>query len=117
MGAQRLDLALEVVGRGERPIHRREPQICDFVEIAQRPEDGQTDLVTGHLRRPAGTHRILDLLRQEVQRVVVDLAALARAAHAPDHLLAAERLGDAAALHDGQHGGLHGGEPAATLRA
>ncbi len=47
--AQRLDLALEVVGRRERPVDRGEPQIGHLVEFAQRPEDRQPDLVAGHL--------------------------------------------------------------------
>ena len=61
--------------------------------------------------------RYVHLLRQQVQRVVVHLATLTRTADAFDDLLAAERLGDPTALHDGQHCGLHGGEAAATLGA
>ena len=49
MRAQRLDLALEVGGRGERPVHRRKAQVGDFIEITQRTENRQADFITGHL--------------------------------------------------------------------
>src|SRR6202012_3628142 len=52
-----------------------------------------------------------------VQRVLVDLAALAGAADALDDLLAAERFGDATALDDGQDGRFHRGEASPALGA
>ncbi len=47
--AQRLDLALEILGRRERPVDGGEPQIGHLVEFAQRAQDRQPDLVAGHL--------------------------------------------------------------------
>lgn len=64
-----------------------------------------------------GSHGVLDLLGQQVQRVVVDLTALTCPAHAADHLLAAEWFGHTAALDDGQYRGFDGAESATTLRA
>jgi hypothetical protein len=51
------------------------------------------------LRAAAGAKHVLDLLAEQSQRVVVDRAALAGLADPDDDLLAAERLGDAGALH------------------
>ncbi|COY03434.1 Uncharacterised protein [Mycobacterium tuberculosis] len=73
--------------------------------------------MTRNLRRPRGTHRILDLLSQQVQRIVVDLASLARPAHTADHLFPAEGFGNATALDYGQHRGLYGGESSSTFGA
>ena len=117
MSAKRLDLPLEILGGTERPVDRREPQVGDFVEFTEWPEYRQPDFIAGDFRRPTRPHRILDLLGQQVERVVVDIAALACSANATDHFLAAERLGDTTALDHGQYGGLYGGEPAATFRA
>src|SRR4051794_851731 len=47
--AEQGDLGLEVVGRGERAVDAGEPQVRDLVELAQRLEDGQADLVGRHL--------------------------------------------------------------------
>ena len=74
---------------------------------------GEIDLFTA----PEFKQRVAAPIDAGCRHVIVDLTALTRAPHAPDHLLAAERLGDTAALHNRQHGGLHGGEPSATLRA
>ena len=46
---QRLDLPLEVIGGGERPVDRGESQVGDLVEVPQRPQDGQPDLMAGNL--------------------------------------------------------------------
>ena len=116
--AQRLDLAFEIVRRGERPVHGRESQIGDLVEIAQRTKDRQTHLVAGHFRlNPWRARRLRPAAPAGSGRRRRPVAPLAGPAHSLDHLLAAERLGDAAALDDREHGGLHGGEPATTLRA
>ncbi|GAB0101740.1 hypothetical protein JMUB6875_07040 [Nocardia sp. JMUB6875] len=73
--------------------------------------------MTGHFGGTLGAHRILDLLREQIERVGVDLATLAGAAHTANDLFATERFGDAAALHHRQNRGFDCGEPAPTLRA
>src|SRR5262249_27582640 len=108
--AQRLDLAFEIGCRRERPVHRREPQVRHLVKFTQRAQNREADLMAGHLRRARSTHGVFHLLRQEVQRVVVDLAALARPADAANDLFAAEGLGDSAALDHSQNCGLDGAE-------
>ena len=105
------DAGMEVIYTG---LHQTPEQIVETAIQEDADAVGISILSGAHMTL---VPRILDLLRQQVQCVVVDLTALTRAAHAPDHLLATERLGDTAALYDRQHGGLHGGEPAATLRA
>jgi hypothetical protein len=49
VGAQGLDLPLEVFSGGERPVDRRESQVGDLVQLPQRPQDRQANLVGGHL--------------------------------------------------------------------
>ena len=71
----------------------------------------------GHLGRAGGADGVLDLLGEQLQLVLVDRPALAGPAHAGDDLGAVERLADPAALDDGEHRLLDGGEPAAALRA
>ena len=53
LGAQDGDLGLEVVGRREGPVDAGEPQVGDLVQRTKRAEDGEPDLVGGHLG-PAG---------------------------------------------------------------
>src|SRR5690349_15962522 len=49
--AQRRDLALEVTQRVEGAVDAGEPQVRHLVQVAQRTEDGQPDLVARHLGR------------------------------------------------------------------
>ena len=105
------DLGLEVVGGLERAVDAGEPQVGHLVELAQRAEDGQADLVGGHLGPALAAQRVLDLLAQAGQVVLGDRPALAGLADAADGLLAGERLAGAAALEHGELHLLHGGEP------
>jgi len=50
LGAQRLDLALEIVCRRKGPVHRGESQVRHLIEFSQRTEDRKPDLVTGDFR-------------------------------------------------------------------
>ena len=113
LGAQEGDLGLEVVGGLEGPVDAGEPQVGDLVELAQRAEDGQADLVGGDLGAALAAQRVLDLLAEAGQVVLGDRPALAGLADAGDRLLAAERLGRAGALDHGQLHLLDGGEPLA----
>src|SRR3954447_13280126 len=47
--AQARDLALEVGQRVEAAVHAGEAQIRDLVQVAQRPEDRQPDVLAGDL--------------------------------------------------------------------
>src|SRR3954452_20330314 len=111
------DLGLEVGERRERAVDRREPHVGDLVELTQRRQDGEADLVRGHLGAAAAPDRLLDLLGEQGERVLRHRPAGAGLADAVDDLCAAERLGDAGPLDDAQAGGLDRGEPAAALRA
>src|ERR1700761_4502007 len=115
--AQCLDFVLEILRGFERAVHRGEPQVRDFVEVAQRPENSQPYLVARDLRRARRAHGVFHLLGQQIQRIVIDLAPLARPADPADDLFSAEWLGDTAALDHGQDCGFHGGEAPATLGA
>src|SRR6185312_6157833 len=89
----------------------------DLVQVTQRSEDGQPYLLAGHLRLAACPHDVLHLLGEQRQRVLAHRAPLARTPNPGDHLVPAERLGDAVAFHHRQDGLFHGGEPPRALRA
>src|SRR4029453_12321533 len=88
-----------------------------LVELSQRPEDRQSDLVRGNLRRAAPLERVLDLLAEARELIGVDRPALAGLADPVDDLLPAERLGRAGALHDRELHLLDGGEALLADRA
>src|ERR1700754_606625 len=111
------DLLLEVLDGREGAVHTREPEVGDLIELAQRAEDGEPDLMARDLGGAARTDGLLDAVGELLQRVLVDGAALAGSADSVDDLLAAERLGDPAALDDGEHGLLDRGEPTNARRA
>src|SRR2546421_607527 len=116
-GPQRGDLPLEVRQRLERAVDAREAQIGHLVEVTQRAQDRQADVVTGYLGRTPGADRLLHPLCQQRDGVLVDRPPLAGLADASDDLRAAERFGDPAALNHREDGLLHGREPLAALRA
>jgi hypothetical protein len=93
LGPQHRDLGLEVSGGLKGPVDAREAQVRDLVELSQRRQDRESDVVGGDLGAAAGTQRPLDLGAQVRERVLTDRPALACLADAEDHLLAAERLG------------------------
>src|SRR6266542_6958608 len=72
------DGLVEVVDGTERLVHACEAQVGDLVELAQRTQDGEPDLVAGHLSGTGRPDRLFDGLRQLSQRVLVDRPALAR---------------------------------------
>src|SRR5690606_3855825 len=89
---QRRDRGLEVLQRGEPPVHARKAEVGDLVELLQRAEDRQAHLVRVDLRGTGAADRLLDLLGQPRDVVVTDGQALARLADARGDLVAAERL-------------------------
>ena len=111
------DLGGEVLRRGERAIHRGESQVGDLVQIPQRPEDRQPDLLARHLRLAGAAHGLLDLLCELGDRIRIDRATLAGPADPGDDLAPAERFGHPTALDDRQQRSFEGGEPARALRA
>src|SRR4051794_8918741 len=117
LGAQQGDLRLEVVGRLERAVDAREPEVRDLVELAQRAEDRQADLVRRHLRPALAAQRVLDLLAEAGQVVLGDRPALAGLPNPGDRLVAGERLGRAGPLHHHELHLLDSAEPLAALVA
>src|SRR5690349_17841648 len=115
--AQQVDGRLEVVERLERLVHAREAQVGDLVELAQRRQDREADVVRLDLRRARRADGLLDLLGEHREVGVGDRAPLAGLLHAEHDLLAAERLDDAAALDHGEARGLGRREAAAALGA
>src|SRR3954447_13845909 len=110
-GPQLADLLLEVLERVEGAVDAREAEVGDLVELTERTQDGQPHLVAGHLGRAGGPDGVLHLLGQLLQLVLVHGPALAGAPHPGDDLGPVERLADPAALDDGEHRLLDGGEP------
>jgi hypothetical protein len=112
--SQRLDLHLEVFYRLERAVDAGEPEVRDLVELTQRAEDGQPDLVTRDLCAARRADRVLHPLGQLREVVFADRAALAGPADTGDDLGSAERFGHAAALDHREGGLFHRREPTAT---
>src|SRR5690606_33609923 len=77
VGTQVGDGALEVLQRVELLVHAREAEVRHLVELAQRSEDRESDLVRVELRDAGLTHRLLDLLREHGQVGLGDGAPLA----------------------------------------
>src|SRR5690242_19691109 len=115
--AQGGDLIFEVGERLEPSVDRGEPEVGHLVQIPQRAQDGQADLVRGDLAQPPCPDRLLHLLGQDRQLVLADRPSLACPLHATDDLVPGEGLGDTAALGDHQDDRLLGGEPPPALRA
>src|SRR6478735_6357902 len=117
LGAQEGDGRLEVLETVEGLVDGGETQVGDLVELAQRLEDGQADLVRVDLGAALAADGLLDALGEQRQVVLGDRAALTGLADADEDLGAAERLGGAGALHDRQARGPDRGEPAPALGA
>src|SRR4051794_11995522 len=109
--AQQGDLLLEVVGRAERLVDRREAEVGDRVERPQRSEDRHPDLVGRDLGGTLDAQRVLHGLAEAGQVVLGDRPALAGLPDTGDRLLAVERLRRAGALEHGQLHELDCGEP------
>src|SRR5579859_2544438 len=114
--AQRGDLILEVGKRLKAPVNRGESQVGNLVKLAERAQNGQAHLVRGDFGQAAGPDRLLHLLGQDGELVLVHRPALAGALHAVDDLVPGEGLGDAAALGHHQDHRLLSGEPAPAFR-
>src|SRR3569833_2328995 len=97
------DLLLEVLEGVERAVDAGEAEV--------------PHLVAGHLGHAGRPDGVLHLLGQFLQLVLVHRTPLAGAPHAGDDLGPVERLADPAALDDGEHRLLDGGEPPTAARA
>src|SRR5689334_8918341 len=117
LGAKQGDRTLEVLEDVERLVDAREAQVRDLVELTERAEDGEPDLVGVDLGLALLADALLDPLGEEGEVVLSDRAALAGLADADKDLAAAERLARAGALGDRQARRLDGGETAPALRA
>src|SRR5690606_16723922 len=111
------DGGLEVLERFEAAVDAGEAQVGDFVELAQRLEDREADLVARHLGDAARADLVLHGLRQFRHVVGVDRPPLAGLHDAVGDLVATEGLGGPAALDHGENGLLDGGEPLLALLA
>src|SRR6478735_1188297 len=114
---QLFDGRLEVLERVERLVHAREAEVGDLVEVAQRAEDRETDLVRVELRGARLADALFHGLREHREVGVGHRPPLARLAHAGHDLLATEGLDHARALDDVEARGLDRGETASALRA
>ena len=77
LGPQHCDGRLEVLQRFETLVDTGESQVRDFVELAQRAEDGQADLVRLDLGGSGRPDLLLDALGEQGQLVLSDGPALA----------------------------------------
>src|SRR5664279_943914 len=117
VGSKHSDRGFEVVQRVEGLVDAREPEVRHLVELSERSEDCQADLVRVNLRAPARADRLLDPLGQQSKVVLADRPALARLAHAGDDFVPTEGLAHAGALYDRQARCLDRRESAVARRA
>src|ERR1700722_5823761 len=115
--AQFRDCLLEVVERLEAPVNAGKSEVRDLVEIAERSEDRQPDLVRRHLGEAPRPDRLLHPLGEYREVVFVHRSTLARPLHTADDLVPGERLGHPAALGHHQDDRLLSGESPSALRA
>lgn len=94
MGPQCCDLTFEVLGGAEPAIHRGKAQVRDLIQVTQRAKDGQAHLIAGNFRGSSRPDGILDLLGQQVQRIIIDITTLTGPPYALDDLVATKRLSD-----------------------
>src|SRR5450830_570662 len=92
VGSKHSDRGFEVVERVKGLVDAREPEVRHLVELSERPEDCQADLIGVNLRAPARADRLLDPLGQQSKVVLADRPALASLAHASDDLVPTEGL-------------------------
>src|SRR5215469_7235520 len=116
-GAQRGYLCLEVGQRLEAAVDRGESQVGDLVELAERAQDRQADVVRWDLSAATAPDHVLHPLGQDRELILADRPALAGAPDASDDLVPVERLGDTAALGHHEDDRLLGREAAAAGRA
>src|SRR5699024_2820084 len=115
IGTELADGRLKVFERFEGLVHAREPQERHFVELAERPENREPDLVRVDLRRAGLAHGFFDLLCDHGEIRISHWATLARLPHTRHHLFATERLDHTAAFDDVEAGRLNRREAAAAL--
>src|SRR4051794_15655404 len=77
LGPQQSDGRLEVLQGLEALVDARESEVRDLVELTQRPENGQPDLVRLDLRGAGRPDLLLDSLGEHRQLVLSDGPALA----------------------------------------
>src|SRR5450756_2689927 len=65
VGSKHSDRGFEVVERVKGLVDAREPEVRHLVELSERPEDCQADLIGVNLRAPARADRLLDPLGQQ----------------------------------------------------
>ena len=100
--AQLGDGRLEILQGIEGGVDRGEAQVGDLVELAQRTEDRQADVMGVDERLTAGTDGLLDPVGQEREVVIGDGAALTGAPHPTITLSRLKGLNDAGTLADRQ---------------
>ena len=88
LGAQQGDGGLEVLEVVEGLVDGGEPEVGDLVELPERLEHSQADLVRLDLGAPLRADALLDALGEDREVVLGDRAALAGLADADENLLA-----------------------------
>src|SRR5450759_3620030 len=117
VGTECGDLGFEVREGVEGAVDAGETEVGHLVELPQRSQNGQPNLVRRDFGAAAGADGVLHPLRQQREGIFLGRSALAGLAHASEDLGPAERFGRPTPLDHGQAGGLHGGEPTPAVGA
>src|SRR5664279_5449 len=117
VGTECGDLGFEVREGVEGAVDAGETEVGHLVELPQRSQNGQPNLVRRDFGAAAGADGVLHPLRQQREGIFLGRSALAGLAHASEDLGPAEWFGRPTPLDHGQAGGLHGGEPTPAVAA
>src|SRR5664280_1081733 len=117
VGTECGDLGFEVREGVEGAVDAGETEVGHLVELPQRSQNGQPNLVRRDFGAAAGADGVLHPLRQQREGIFLGRSALAGLAHASEDLGPAEWFGRPTPLDHGQAGGLHGGEPTPAVGA
>ena len=111
------DRSFEIVERLESLVHAGEAEIGHVVQVAQRTEDFNADVVGVNFCNTLGPDAFLYLLSEDGQFIVRDGATLTGLPHPSNHLVAREGFAHPGAFHHGETGGFDGREPLSAAGA
>jgi hypothetical protein len=114
LNAKESYLGFEILDGPELTIDTCEAEVGDLVQLAQRAQYCNANLVGRYFGLTQRPQRILDQLPQAGQLVLADWPSLAGLPNAVDDFVAIERLDNSTALHYDELHLLDGGEPSLT---
>jgi hypothetical protein len=111
------DRLLKVSKRLESLVNTGESEVRDLIEIAERTQNCQPDVMGVDFSPASGPNGLFYLLGQNRQLILAHRSSLAGLANPDEDLASTEGLGRPRALDYGQASGLEGGKTTRAFRA